>query len=118
MDDLLTVAEVAERMKLNPQTVRNWIDRGELRALSVGSRRVRIRASDLDAFVTPVVAEPPPEPERDREPPGTAEWQRVVTALAECTQVLQEADRERLASALSDLADAARSLAEALGSSR
>jgi hypothetical protein len=31
---------------------------------------------------------------------------------------MQEADRERLASALSDLADAARSLAEALGSSR
>ncbi len=43
----LTVAEVAELLKLNQQTVRNWIDQGSLPALRVG-RRVRIRRSDLD----------------------------------------------------------------------
>jgi excisionase family DNA binding protein len=43
----LTVAEVAETLKLNQQTVRNWIDQGLLPALRVG-RRVRIKRSDFD----------------------------------------------------------------------
>ncbi len=45
-DDFLTVAEVAALLRLNQQTVRNWIDRGELPALRVG-RRVRIRRADF-----------------------------------------------------------------------
>jgi excisionase family DNA binding protein len=49
-DSFLTVAEVAERLKLNQQTVRNWIDQGSLPALRVG-RRVRIRRSDFDRLV-------------------------------------------------------------------
>jgi uncharacterized protein YjcR len=31
MESFLTVIEIAEMLKLNPQTVRNWIDRGELK---------------------------------------------------------------------------------------
>ena len=50
-DELLTVAEVAERFKVNQQTVRNWIDRGELAGLRIGSRRVRVRAGDLAEFI-------------------------------------------------------------------
>ena len=46
-EEFLTVAEVAELLKLNQQTVRNWIDQGSLPALRVG-RRVRIRRSDLE----------------------------------------------------------------------
>jgi excisionase family DNA binding protein len=46
-ESFLTVAEVAELLKLNQQTVRNWIDQGSLPALRVG-RRVRIKRSDLD----------------------------------------------------------------------
>src|ERR1700760_2742501 len=34
-----------------PQTVRNWLDRGELPAVRVGSRRVRVLRADLDAFL-------------------------------------------------------------------
>jgi excisionase family DNA binding protein len=49
-DSFLTVAEVAEKLKLNQQTVRNWIDQGSLPALRVG-RRVRIRRSDFDRLV-------------------------------------------------------------------
>ena len=49
-DSFLTVAEVAEMLKLNQQTVRNWIDQGSLPALRVG-RRVRIRRSDLDRLL-------------------------------------------------------------------
>ena len=49
-DSFLTVAEVAELLKLNQQTVRNWIDQGSLPALRVG-RRVRIRSSDLNRLL-------------------------------------------------------------------
>jgi excisionase family DNA binding protein len=46
----LTVAEVAETLKLNQQTVRNWIDQGMLPALRVG-RRVRIKRSDFERIL-------------------------------------------------------------------
>ena len=49
-DSFLTVAEVAETLKLNQQTVRNWIDRGELPAVRVG-RRVRIKRADFDRLL-------------------------------------------------------------------
>ena len=49
-DPFLTVAEVAEILRLNQQTVRNWIDAGSLPAVRVG-RRVRIRRSDLDRIL-------------------------------------------------------------------
>src|ERR1700749_3467381 len=52
-EELLTVAEVAGQLKLNQQTIRNWIDRGELPAVRLGSRRVRIRRADLDALLAP-----------------------------------------------------------------
>src|SRR4051794_5944261 len=51
-DTFLTVAEIAEQLKLNPQTVRNWIDQQRLPAVRVGPRRVRVRQSDLEAFLS------------------------------------------------------------------
>jgi len=50
-DTFLTVAEVAAMLRLNPQTIRNWIDAGELPAVRVGERRVRILRRELDAFL-------------------------------------------------------------------
>lgn len=49
-ESFLTVAEVAALLRLNQQTVRNWIDAGSLPALRVG-RRVRIKRSDLDRML-------------------------------------------------------------------
>lgn len=49
--ELLTVYEVAEELRLNPQTVRNYIDRGELKAIRVGGRRVRVARDDLTEFL-------------------------------------------------------------------
>ena len=46
----MTVAEVADVLKLNQQTVRNWIDQGSLPALRVG-RRVRIKRSDFQRIL-------------------------------------------------------------------
>ncbi len=49
-ESYLTVAEVAQKLQLNQQTVRNWIDQGSLRALRVG-RRVRIKRSDFERLL-------------------------------------------------------------------
>jgi excisionase family DNA binding protein len=46
-ESYLTVADVAELLKLNQQTVRNWITDGSLPAVRVG-RRVRIKRSDIE----------------------------------------------------------------------
>ena len=46
----MTVAEIAAILKLNQQTVRNWIDSGFLPAIRTG-RRVRIKRSDFDRVV-------------------------------------------------------------------
>jgi excisionase family DNA binding protein len=79
-EELYTVDEVADRLKVNQQTVRNWIDRGTLTAVRVGARRVRIRSVDLNAFLgseafgdRAVEAEPVPV---DQEP--SLDLRRVV----------------------------------------
>src|SRR5437588_10691853 len=56
-ESFLTVAEVAELLKLNQQTVRNWIDQGSLPALRVG-RRVRIRRSDFERLLAQSATQP------------------------------------------------------------
>ena len=45
-----TVAELAHRLRLNQQTVRNWIDQGSLPAVRIG-RRVRVLNSDFERLV-------------------------------------------------------------------
>jgi excisionase family DNA binding protein len=50
VDTFLTVAEVAELLKLNQQTLRNRINEGSLPAYHVG-RRVRISRADLDRII-------------------------------------------------------------------
>jgi len=40
-DEFLTVADIAGLLKLNSQTIRNWIDAGKLPAVRIG-RRVRV----------------------------------------------------------------------------
>jgi excisionase family DNA binding protein len=61
-DEFLTVKEIAERLKVNPQTLRNWIDRGELPAVRIG-RRVRVRRTDLERLLTEGrTVRPPTEP--------------------------------------------------------
>jgi excisionase family DNA binding protein len=49
-DQLLTVSQVAERLQVTAQTIRNWIDGGVLGAVRVG-RAYRIRGADLDSLL-------------------------------------------------------------------
>ena len=66
----LTVAEVAATLKLNQQTVRNWIDAGTLPAIRVG-RRVRIKSSDFQRIIEESYSGAPAS--RSRRPDQTAD---------------------------------------------
>jgi excisionase family DNA binding protein len=52
---MLTVKEVAERLKVNPETVRRLINAGRLKAVIFGSEKrksYRIDERELDAFIS------------------------------------------------------------------
>ena len=52
-DQTLTVAEIAEHLKLNPQTVRDWCKSGQLEAVNVGTpaRAIwRVSVTSLERF--------------------------------------------------------------------
>ena len=52
----LTVDEISTLLKVNAPTVRSWIEAGQLPAVRVGSRTVRVREPDLEAFLCDCVA--------------------------------------------------------------
>jgi excisionase family DNA binding protein len=81
-DSFLTVAEIAEMLKLNQQTVRNWIDQGSLPALRVG-RRVRIRRSDLEHLLEEGRTAPPSSAPDETSPSAEDFWGGEPVGLAE-----------------------------------
>ncbi len=116
-DEYLTVKEIAEHLKLNQQTLRNWIDAGTLPALRIG-RRVRVRRADLDrilaqsATVAPEPQASPVAPADPREP--------LAQALERAQRLLgrrSAARRAELAEGLQDLSDAVAAALDALGDS-
>jgi len=126
MDDtFLTVANIAETLQINQQTIRNWIDRGALPAVRLG-RRVRIREADLDRFIqagaTIREAEPADagaEPEvasvSETEIDGEALALDARETLSQALGVAQAAETDQeLASALRELSRASDALADAL----
>jgi excisionase family DNA binding protein len=54
-DDLLSVQECAACKNIHKNTVWNKIRNGELPAVRIGARIVRVKRSDLDALFTPYV---------------------------------------------------------------
>jgi excisionase family DNA binding protein len=115
-DELLTVAEVAELLKLNAQTIRDWLDRGELPYVRLGTRRGRIRRSDLDAFIeagsVPTQSDEPAEEPVDEG--SIVAWATFGAAMAEATATLERTDRDELGRVLDSLATATRALADQL----
>lgn len=81
-ESYLTVAEVAETLKLNQQTVRNWIDQGSLPALRVG-RRVRIKRSDFERILDQSYSGNSSSPERPAGPSADDFWGGEPVGLAE-----------------------------------
>jgi excisionase family DNA binding protein len=81
-EEYLTVAEVAETLKLNQQTVRNWIDQGSLPALRVG-RRVRIKRSDFERILDESYSPAKPPPDTQGGPNADDFWGGEAIGLAE-----------------------------------
>jgi len=52
---LVTIKEAAASCGVHPNTIRNLILRGELRAVRIGARIVRINAADLGVLFTSYV---------------------------------------------------------------
>ncbi len=50
----VTVAEVAAELRVTQRFVRHMIATGDLRAVKVGSRIVRIRHDDVEALIKPI----------------------------------------------------------------
>lgn len=76
----LTVAEVADRYRIAPKTVRDYVRRGQLPAVKAG-RRWLIAADDVDRLAAarrvrptpfPHAAAPAPRPRPSRRPMGAA----------------------------------------------
>jgi hypothetical protein len=81
----LTVRDVARRYRVNPDKVRGWIKRGELRAVNTASAMCR-----KPRFVVPPDALPefeqrragtlPPKPTRRRKTAASRDWFPEITA--------------------------------------
>ena len=118
-------------LRLNQQTVRNWIVNGSLPAVRVGQRRVRIRASDVEKVIaegstaSTDAGERPLSPDATDQPPASDDtdiarakaWERFASALADSNGAVV-GNIEELAGALRLLAQSASELAEALVSSQ
>jgi excisionase family DNA binding protein len=71
-DRLLTVAEVAEYFRVEPESVRRWLREGKLLGINLGrGPGWRIRLGDLELFIAQRHTKPgeaPPELDEDGEP--------------------------------------------------
>jgi excisionase family DNA binding protein len=109
-EELLTVREVADYLKVNQQTVRNWVDRQQIDAVRVGERRVRIRQSELDRFLSEGTQDSTADAAASQ---VDASSEAFGSAMRSATERL-DAPPPELALALVSLADAANALAQAL----
>ena len=54
--ELLTIEQTADVLGLHANTIRNLIRRGDLKAVRIGARIIRVNATDVAAILAPVVA--------------------------------------------------------------
>lgn len=50
-DELLTIEQVAEALKLHPDTIRRYIREKKMRAVRLSATNLRVRRSELDRFI-------------------------------------------------------------------
>jgi len=51
MNELYTIQQVADRLKVHRNTVYLWKDKGLLKAQRIGSRALRVTEQDLEDFI-------------------------------------------------------------------
>lgn len=56
-NQLLSVPQICEEWETHENTVYGWIRSGQLPAVKIGPRMIRVRRSDLAEFLTPYEAE-------------------------------------------------------------
>ena len=94
-DPWLTLAEIAEELRVNPATVRLWVSRGRLAATRAGQRKLLVRRSELDRMLAST-ASAEPEPAQPRVPaPLRPVFSR--TLLGQVARAKVEPDRIRAA---------------------
>ena len=94
-DPWLTLAEIAEELRVNPATVRLWVSRGRLKATRAGQRKLLVRRSELDRMLAST-ASSEPEPAKPRVPaPLRPVFSRALMGQVARAQV--EPDRIRAA---------------------
>ena len=101
-DEFLTVADIANRLKLNQQTIYNWIDRGQLPAVRV-ERRARARnrnVRNLDALLGAWPLTKTGGTEAD------AAWTDIRSAISEARRAANRRDESALKQAIANLANA------------
>lgn len=100
---------------MNQQTIRNIIDRGELPAVRVGQRRVRVRQSDLDAYLAAGATMAADDTDAvAAKHPSADLWARLGSAMATSTAAITDQDIGALTASLRAMAASASSLAGAL----
>jgi excisionase family DNA binding protein len=111
-DSFLTIQEVTELLRVDPQTVYNWLDRGELASVRVGKRRRRIRQADLDAFIA--AGSQPASPPEGQEPAGNGSdsTDDADSPTVEATDGLEGLDRAEIVQALDAVSQAVQTLAD------
>jgi excisionase family DNA binding protein len=92
LDGLLTIAEVTNRYRVSRVTVWRWISEGRLPAYRLGQRKVRIKASDLEAVLAPIT-------------PGEGGPVNRMAAIREVERVQAEIARRRGGRPLNDAAE-------------
>lgn len=60
-EDLLTVTEVAEKLKVPRSTIYRLVAREQLRAMKIGKRSIRFRISDIILFENRCLTDVRPE---------------------------------------------------------
>ena len=46
-----TIEEIANMLKVNPESVRRWVRSGKMKAIKLGGKYIRVEATNLDDFI-------------------------------------------------------------------
>ena len=112
----LTIAEIADWLKVDPRVVRNLIDLGLLPAVRMESHEVRVKTADLERFVATLTRWQREEDEAATQQ-GVAAYEdasareHFAHALAETVRAAASLDQSGLSAALRALSTAAQDFA-------